>query len=352
MSPRVQTGPSCPAALAGPGDRPPVLSIVVPCYNEEEVILETARRLERLLETLTAEGLADPSSHVCFVDDGSSDRTWSLVQELNLNSSRFSGVKLSRNQGHQSALVAGLLAVTGDVVISIDADLQDDLGAIAPMLRAARAGADIVYGIRSSRRSDTLLKRHTAQLYYRLLRGLGVEIVYNHADYRLLKRRVIEALRQYDESNLFLRALIPRLGFESRCVPYERAERFAGKSKYPVRKMLALAIEGITSFSNRPLRIITFIGCVTSAFALCLTIWALCETIIFKATVPGWASIVIPVYLVCSAQLLSLGVIGEYVGKIYLETKRRPRYHVAEVLEPGSESAGEGQPAPTPSHRR
>ena len=326
---------------------PPLLSIVVPCLNEEDVLPETARRLDLVLGELAAAGAVAPASHVCFVDDGSADRTWPLIEALNAQSARFRGLKLSRNRGHQAALMAGLLNVDGDLVITIDADLQDDPAAIAPMLRAAADGADIVYGVRSARASDTALKRQTAHLYYRLLGFLGVEIVFNHGDFRLLSRRAVEALRDYEESNLFLRALIPQLGFEARSVEYERTQRFAGKSKYSLGNMVALAIEGVTSFTNRPLRLITMLGCATALLSLALTVWALCVTLIFKAAIPGWASVVIPVYLVCGVQLLCLGVIGEYVGKIYLETKRRPRFHVTEMLASTSRSTHRGEPDAT-----
>jgi len=314
----------------------PTLAIVIPCYNEEEVLPETARRLDILLATLVGDGRVAPNSHVCFVDDGSADRTWPIIRGLSQRSAKFGGIRLSRNRGHQNALLAGLLSVRGDVIISVDADLQDDLNAMDTMLCEAAAGADVVYGVRSARITDTKMKRTTAQLYYRLLRWLGVEIVFDHADFRLLTRRAVEALRQFPESNLFLRALIPQLGFEARIVAYERAERFAGASKYPIRKMLALAIEGVTSFSTRPLRIVTILGCAMSAFAVALTVWAILMTLVFRTTIPGWASTVIPIYLVCGVQLLSLGIIGEYVGKIYLETKRRPRFTIAERLEPSS----------------
>ncbi len=312
----------------------PLLTVVVPCFNEAEVLPETARRLGSLLDGLIRDGRVAPGSHACFVDDGSTDRTWAVIRGLRAASGRFGGLKLSRNRGHQAALMAGLLEARGDVVVSVDADLQDDLDAIPAMLRAREGGADIVYGVRVDRTADTAAKRISAHLYYRLLRWLKVELVFDHADFRLMTRRVIEALRQYDESNLFLRALIPQLGFDAEVVTYERAERFAGTSKYPLGKMLALALEGVTSFSTRPLRIITALGCVMSVFALGLTAWALLAWLVFAATVPGWASTVIPIYLVCGVQLLSMGVIGEYVGKIYLETKRRPRYHVAEALMP------------------
>ncbi|MCG7392680.1 glycosyltransferase family 2 protein [Microvirga sp. ACRRW] len=312
----------------------PILSIVVPCYNEEDVLPETSKRLDELLARLVEGGKISPESSVYFVDDGSRDRTWQIVQELNRTSPRFAGVKLSRNRGHQVALMTGLLAVPGDLVVSIDADLQDDIDAIEKMVAKAAEGADVVYGVRSSRTSDSMMKRWTAQSYYRILQKLSVEIVYDHADFRLLTRRAIEALREYKESNLFLRALIPLLGFQTAIVTYERAERFAGTSKYPLRKMLALAFEGITSFSTKPLRIVTFLGIATSFLALALTAWAMFAAVVFDSTLPGWASTVIPIYLISGVQLLSVGIVGEYVGKIYLETKRRPRSHIATMLKP------------------
>ncbi len=254
----------------------PLLTVVVPCFNEAEVLLETARRLGSLLDGLIRDGRVAPGSHACFVDDGSTDRTWAVIRSLRAASGRFGGLKLSRNRGHQAALMAGLLEARGDVVVSMDADLQDDLDAIPAMLRVREGGADIVYGVRADRTADTAAKRISAHLYYRLLRWLKVEVVFDHADFRLMTRRVIEALRQYDESNLFLRALIPQLGFDAEIVTYERAERFAGTSKYPLGKMLALALEGVTSFSTRPLRIITALGCAMSVFALPNT--AICHT--------------------------------------------------------------------------
>lgn len=311
----------------------PVLTIVVPCYNEEDVLPETVRRLGLLLDGLIEVRLAAPGSHVCFVDDGSRDSTWTLIQRAHDTSDLFGGIRLSRNRGHQNALMAGLLAAGGDVIVSIDADLQDDLDAIGKMLREAAVGADIVYGVRSARRADTVSKRLTAHLYYILLRTLGVDIVFDHADFRLMTRRAVEALRQYEESNLFLRALIPQLGFNTSIVTYERAERFAGESKYPLRKMLALAVEGITSFSTRPLRMVTMLGFVISTLAFLLTCWAVFAALALDATIPGWASTVVPIYLISGVQLLCVGVIGEYVGKVYLETKRRPRSHISEMLD-------------------
>ncbi len=316
----------------------PSLAIVIPCYNEEDVLPETAKRLDILLSQFIRDRRISEGSHICFVDDGSTDRTWRIIQELHSKTPRLGGLKLSRNRGHQNALMAGLLSVKGDLIVSIDADLQDDLGAISGMLRASAAGADIVYGVRSKRVRDSAGKRITAHLYYNLLKRLGVDIVFDHADFRFLSRSAVEALRQFKESNLFLRALIPQLGFETAVVTYERAERFAGTSKYPLGKMFALAVEGVTSFSTRPLRIITVLGCGMSLFSLFLTAWALFMAVVMRATVPGWASIVIPIYLVCGVQLLSLGIIGEYVGKIYLETKRRPRFIVSKTIEPRENS--------------
>jgi polyisoprenyl-phosphate glycosyltransferase len=316
----------------------PVLTIIVPCYNEESVLPETATRLDLLLAQLIQSGRIAVDSSVCFVDDGSKDRTWPLIEKLTASSGRFGGLKLSRNCGHQNALMTGLLAARGDILITVDADLQDDLNAIDEMMRAAAAGADIVFGVRRARARDTAMKRVTAHLYYRLLQLMKVEIVFDHADYRLMTRRAVEALRQYEETNLFLRALIPQLGFNTSVVAYDRHERFAGTSKYPLGKMLALAIDGVTSFSTRPLRIATIVGSCISFVSLVLAIWALYLKLTMTA-IPGWASTVIPIYLISGIQLLCIGIMGEYIGKIYLETKRRPRAHIAEVLEPGAPSA-------------
>ena len=312
----------------------PVLTIVVPCYNEEDVLPETAKRLDLLLVQLIGEQFVSNKSSVCFVDDGSRDRTWAIVEDLRKNSGRVGGIKLSRNRGHQLALMTGLLSALGDIVISVDADLQDDVNAIRDMLREAASGADIVYGVRRGRDSDTWLKRTTARFYYHLLRTLGVDIIFDHADFRLMTRRALEALRDYEESNVFLRALIPLLGFPSAIVTYDRAERFAGTSKYTIGKMLALAVEGITSFSNRPLRMVTVLGLVVSFLASCLVVWAVFAAIVLQQTIPGWASTVIPIYLISGVQLLCVGIIGEYIGKIYLETKRRPRSHISQILQP------------------
>ena len=308
------------------------LAIVVPCYNEEAVLPETIRRLAALLERLIAAERIAPDSHVLFVDDGSRDATWPLIEAVAVERPCFGGLQLSRNVGHQNALLAGLLTAEGDLVVSMDADLQDDVDAVERMLDCHAAGAEVVYGVRSSRTTDTLGKRLTARLYYRVLQKLGVEIVFDHADYRLLSRRAVEALRGYGETNLFLRALIPQLGFQSAIVTYERAERFAGTSHYPLRKMLSLAIEGVTSFSIRPLRLVAVVGLAIFLISILLAIWAIYTRIVRPDVVPGWASTVIPVYLSCGIELLGLGVVGEYVGRIYLETKARPRFHVARLL--------------------
>lgn len=302
------------------------VAIVVPCYNEEEVLPETAHRLADLLDRHISDGKAEADSHIYFIDDGSRDRTWTLIEEFARSNPRIRGIKLSRNRGHQNALLAGLMCAEGDVVISVDADLQDDLTAIGEMLDAHAQGNDVVYGVRSRRDTDTFFKRFTAVSYYRLLRLMGVEVVYNHADYRLLSRCVIEALRQYEENNLFLRGIIPTLGFKSDRVYYERHERFAGQSKYPLRKMLSLALDGITSFTPVPLHIITALGILVSVVSAILGLWAVAVRLLTDAAVPGWASTVVPIYFLGGVQLLGIGVLGEYLSKIYLEVKRRPRY--------------------------
>ena len=314
----------------------PTLTVIVPCYNEEEVLPETSTRLDQLLAELSNAGRIAVDSSVCFVDDGSNDSTWAFIKKLHESSRRFGGIKLSRNRGHQSALVTGLLTAPGDVLITLDADLQDDPNAIYEMLRAATVGgADIVFGVRRARARDNTLKRLTAHLYYRLLKLLKVDIIFDHADYRLMTRRAVEALRQYEERNLFLRALIPELGFKTSIVAYDRNERFAGTSKYSLSMMTRLALEGVTSFSIRPLRIATIAGLCISILSIVLTIWASYFKLVLNKAIPGWASIVIPIYFIGGVQLLCLGIMGEYIGKIYMETKRRPRAHLAEFLAPG-----------------
>ncbi len=318
--------------MGASGRRSPTLSIVVPCYNEEEVLPEAARQLEALLQEMIETGMVAPDSHVTFVDDGSSDGTWAIIQDLHRRSPRIQGVKLSRNRGHQHALLAGILTVPGDIVVSVDADLQDDLDVMKEMVQAHAAGSDIVLGVRKSRSIDTPFKRITAQGYYRFLRWMNVNVVYNHADYRLLSRRAIEALRGYEETNLFLRGLVMHLGFKTAIVTYARSARVAGESKYPLRKMIALALEGVTAFSTMPLRYITLLGFLVSFFSFLLGLWAFVGAVFLKKVFTGWASTVIPIYLLCGVQMICLGVMGEYIGKIYLETKRRPRFIIETAL--------------------
>jgi len=304
------------------------LSIVVPCYNEEAVLPETVKRLAELLERLSGQGRIAADSHALLVDDGSKDRTWALIEEFSAQSKWIRGIKLSRNRGHQNALLAGLFHADGDAMVSVDADLQDDLEAIAQMVDAHLAGMDVVYGVRRRRETDTFFKRASAEGYYKLLARMGVEIVFNHADYRLLSRRAVSALREYGESNFFLRGIIPQLGFPSATVYYDRAERFAGESKYPLSKMLAFAWQGITSFSAAPLRMITGLGLLISLGSFAISAWALWVKLFSDHAVPGWASTVVPIYLLGGVQLLCVGIIGEYLAKIYLETKQRPRYFI------------------------
>lgn len=302
------------------------LSIVVPCYNEQEVFPETVRRLSALVEDMIANGAIAGESRIYFVDDGSRDATWRLIEDAARSSTLIKGIKLSRNRGHQFALLAGLLTVPGDAVVSVDADLQDDIDAIGRMVAAHREGADIVYGVRAKRETDTFFKRLTAESYYRLLRWLKVEVVFNHADYRLMSRRAISALAEFDEANVFLRGIIPQLGYTTTAVYYDRGERFAGESKYPLGKMLALAWNGVTSFSAAPLRLITTIGILIALASFAVTVWALGVRLFTDHAVPGWASTVVPMYFLGGIQLLSVGMIGEYVAKVYAETKRRPRF--------------------------
>jgi glycosyltransferase involved in cell wall biosynthesis len=309
-----------------PNTRVPNVTLVVPCYNEQEVLPETAKRLGSILRDMCRRRKISGQSTICFVDDGSTDQTWDVIEQLVAADPYIEGLKLSRNCGHQNALLAGLFNASGDVVISIDADLQDDLEAIEAMIDANSAGSDIVFGVRKNRETDTFFKRFTAESYYRVLRIMGVDIVFNHADYRLMSRRAVNALKEFDEVNIFLRAIIPQIGLKSSIVFYSRAARFAGVSKYPVGKMLHLAVEGITSFSVTPLRMITMAGVVVSLVSFGTALWATAVALYNPAAVPGWASTVLPIYLLGGIQLLGIGVIGEYLAKIYMETKRRPRY--------------------------
>ncbi|MDQ7988107.1 MAG: glycosyltransferase family 2 protein [Candidatus Dactylopiibacterium sp.] len=309
----------------------PAIGLVIPCYNEEEVLPETTARLVALLARMRAEGLIGEGSAIYYVDDGSRDRTWALIQAHAAAHPEVRGIRLSRNRGHQNALLCGLLTAPGDALISVDADLQDDLEVIPQMVRNFVAGDDVVYGVRKRRDTDTFFKRFTAEGYYRLMAAMKVDLVFNHADYRLLSRRALESLADYREVNLFLRGLVRLLGYPGSIVEYDRAERFAGESKYPLRKMLSFAWQGITSFSTAPLRLITTLGLLVSLASLGLALWALTVKLIIHDAELGWASTVVPMYFLGGVQLLSLGVIGEYVAKIYLETKGRPRFHVDRV---------------------
>lgn len=304
-----------------------IMYLVIPCYNEEEMLPITAKALIQKMDALKDSGRIAPESKVMFVDDGSKDRTWEIIEKLHGISSMFTGIKLSRNRGHQNALLAGLMTAKNyaDIIVSMDADLQDDINAIDGFLEKRAEGCDIVYGVRSSRETDTAFKRSTAQAYYKILEKMGVEITYNHADYRLMSKRAVEALESFKEVNLFLRGMVPMLGYKSDIVTYERNERVAGESKYPLKKMLALAVEGITSTSVKPIRFITLMGFMI----FFVSIMMLGYFVITKAkgnTVRGWASTVVSVWAIGGLQMLSIGVIGEYIGKIYLETKERPKF--------------------------
>jgi glycosyltransferase involved in cell wall biosynthesis len=309
----------------------PVVSLVLPCYNEQEVLPETTKRLIKLVGERIAKGEFAEGSAIYYVDDGSRDRTWDMIAEYAESNALVSGIKLSRNRGHQNALLCGLMTAPGEVLISLDADLQDDLDAIPQMVQAYREGNEIVFGVRKARTKDTFFKRFTAESYYKLLAALGVQIVYNHADYRLMSRRAIETLREYDETHLFLRGLVMQLGYKTATVEFERDERFAGESKYPLKKMLALAWQGITSFTAYPLRMITGLGFAVSLGSLAMASWALFVRLFTDHALPGWASVVIPTYFLGGVQLLSLGIIGEYLAKVYEASKRRPRFHVDEL---------------------
>jgi len=308
------------------------LNLVIPCFNEHEVLPETTRRLLKLLDSLVTDGTVEASGSITYVDDGSYDRTWALIEEFHAADARVHGIKLSRNHGHQNALLAGLLSVEGDVLISLDADLQDDLAAIPRMMVEFRNGAEIVFGVRNRRDSDSFFKRFSARSYYRLLRRFGVNVLQDHADFRLMSRRAIEELRGFREVNLFLRGIVPLLGFRTAIVKYNRHARFAGKSKYPLIKMIMLASDGVASFSTKPLQWSTYVGAVLALMSLSFGIWALSVRLLTDRSVPGWASTVIPMYFLGGLQLLFLGVIGGYIAKIYAETKQRPRFIVEKTL--------------------
>jgi glycosyltransferase involved in cell wall biosynthesis len=315
----------------------PILTIVVPCYNEEEVLPETIKQLTNVLENLLEEHLIAIGSKILFVDDGSRDRTWTLIEEESQHNPFVTGIKLSRNFGHQKALLAGLETAKNDsdCVISIDADLQDDISVIREFVVKYWEGYDIVYGVRRSRDTDTWFKRATAQWFYRFMQKLGVQLVYNHADFRLMSKRALEELSRYKEANVFLRGIVPLLGFRSTKVFYDRKERFAGQSKYPLKKMLAFAFDGITSFSIAPIRWITFIGFLAFLLSSAAGIYALAVKLLGHAQ-SGWTSIMISIWFIGGLLLMGIGLIGEYIGKIYQEVKRRPRFTIEKTLHSSS----------------
>lgn len=310
-----------------------IIYFVIPCYNEEEALPITAQILYRKMRALQSAGRAASQSRVLFVDDGSKDRTWEKIEELVKTDALFAGVKLSHNRGHQNALLAGLMTAreSADAVVSMDADLQDDIDVVDRFLEEYEGGCDIVYGVRSSREKDTFFKRTTAEGFYKFMRAMGVEMVFNHADYRLMSKRALDALADYREVNLFLRGIVPLIGFKSTCVPYERKERVAGESKYPLGKMLAFAFDGITSFSVKPIRLLAWLGLGILLASIVAFLYVLAAHVSGWA-VPGWSSVVCSIWFLGGLQLLALGIVGEYIGKIYAETKHRPRFHIEEYL--------------------
>ncbi len=309
------------------------LYIVIPCYNEEEVLPETTKRLTEKMKSLISKKIISKDSRVMYVNDGSKDKTWEIIKKTNEENKLFVGLNLSRNRGHQNALLAGLMTAKNyaDIVISMDADLQDDIDAVDKFIEEYDKGNDVVYGVRSKREKDTFFKRFTAESFYKLMKKMGVDIVFNHADYRLMSKRALDALEKYEEVNLFLRGIVPLIGFKSSTVMYERNERFAGESKYPLKKMLAFAFDGITSFSIKPIRMILNIGIIMFVISVILMLYSLIRYI-GGNTVSGWTFISISIWLIAGVQMLSLGIVGEYIGKIYSETKKRPRFIIAEEL--------------------
>lgn len=310
-----------------------ILYLVIPCYNEQEVLHETEKQLTSKINSMIDRGLISNQSKIVFVNDGSKDNTWGIIQELHDQNPLVQGINLSRNKGHQNALLAGLMTVKehADMVISLDADLQDDIDAIDRFVEKYYEGNDVVYGVRSARKTDTFFKKFTAQGFYKVMKGLGVDIVYNHADYRLMSKRALDELEHFKEVNLFLRGIVPLIGFQSAIVPYERHERFAGESKYPLKKMLSFAMDGITSFSVKPIRMVTAAGILIFSISILMLIYFLVLHLL-RHTVAGWTTIVISVWAIGGLQLLATGIIGEYIGKIYMETKERPKFIVERYL--------------------
>lgn len=316
-----------------------ILYLVIPCYNEEEVLYETSSRLLIKLNSMVKEGIVSHKSRILFVNDGSKDKTWDIIKELHQKNNIFSGINLSRNRGHQNALLAGLMIAKdyADMVISLDADLQDDINVMDKFVEECRKGNDIVYGVRSSRDKDTFFKKYSALFFYKLMNKMGGEIIYNHADYRLMSKRALNSLSEYKEVNLFLRGIVPLIGYDYSVVEYERNQRFAGESKYPLKKMIIFAMDGITSFSIKPIRIISVLGFVIFILSFLALIYSLTANFL-NNTVAGWTSIVISIWMIGGIQLLSVGVIGEYIGKIYSETKNRPRFIIKDSLIDGEKS--------------
>lgn len=311
-----------------------ILYLVVPCYNEEPVLPETVRELTKKLNSMIQSGLVSPESRMVFVNDGSKDRTWELIEEYHEANPLVSGIKLSRNRGHQFAVLAGLMTVKEhcDMAITLDADLQDDIDVLDEFVRKYKEeGCEIVYGVRNSRETDTFFKRFTAESFYRLMSGMGVDIVFNHADYRLMSRKALDALAEYKEVNLFLRGVVPLIGYKTGTVEYARKERAAGESKYPLKKMLSFAMDGITSFSIKPIRMITMLGVLAFIASIVMAVYTVVG-FFMGTTVSGWASIIISIWGFGGLILIALGMIGEYIGKIYMETKARPRYLVEKFL--------------------
>ena len=314
--------------------RKEIMYIVIPCYNEEKVLEETTKKLKIKLEKLISDKIISEKSRVMYVNDGSKDKTWEIIKDINKKEKLFTGISLSRNRGHQNALLAGLMTAKkyADFVISMDADLQDDINAIDEMIEKYYEGNEIVYGVRSARKKDTFFKRFTAESFYKIMNKLGVEVVFNHADYRLTSKKVLDDLENFEEVNLFLRGMFPLIGYKSDIVYYERNERFAGESKYPLKKMINFAVDGITSFSVKPIRLILNVGIIIFVISIIMILYALINKFIGN-TVSGWTFIVCSIWLIAGVQMMSLGVIGEYIGKIYSETKRRPKYIIEYNLE-------------------
>lgn len=311
-----------------------VLYLVIPCYNEEEVLPETSRQLLDKMNSMIASGKISAESRIVFVNDGSKDRTWELIAELHSKNKMFQGIKLSRNKGHQNALLAGLMTVKDycDAAISLDADLQDEIDAIDKMVDKYYEGCDVVYGVRSARDTDTFFKKFTAEGFYKLIRSMGAEVVFNHADYRLMSRRALDGLQEFKEVNMFLRGVVPMIGYKNDTVTYERKERFAGETKYPLKKMIAFAWEGITSLTTRPIRIITAAGIGIFVVSIIMLIYSLIRHFM-GATEIGWTSVIVSIWALGGLQLLAVGIIGEYIGKVYLESKKRPKFIVEEYLD-------------------